>query len=302
MRVHAAALCASLLAPSLASALMGAFGPWVPMVSGVSLLGLSAGAACFIPETRRPVEHGRSRLGMHHALPTSRDGRVPRPHAGMRRAFTQTVHSVQAFLPSVGRTSWACLMATALLSQSLVPATMQLLVQYVSTRYSVEIYTTGYVQTLYGLAQLVQLFVGLPLLARFVRAKVGSDAQRDLYLARFSLLAILPGILLMAAATDLAFFVPGLLVLALGSGCGSYQRSLLSVFVNPEYYSRLFMLVAMIDMVGSLYSGPMLAALLTAGMELRGGFLGLPYYALAALMAICLGLMFFVRLPQGASS
>lgn len=298
MRVHAAALCASLLAPSLASALMGSFGPWIPMLLGVSLPGLSAGAACFIPETKRFVEHDRSCFRMHHGLPTSRDSRGPRPHSTLRRVFTQTVKSFRAFLPSVGRPSWVCLMATALLSQSLIPATMQLLVQYISTRYSVEIYTTGYVQTIYGVAQLVQLFIGLPLLARLVRARVASDAQRDLYLARFSFLVIIPGILLMASATNVTFFVLGLLVLALGAGCGSYQRSLLSVFVDPEYYSRLFMLVAMIDMVGSLYSGPMLAALLTSGMELGRGFLGLPYYALAVLMAICLGLMFFVRLPQ----
>ncbi|KAK8041686.1 major facilitator superfamily transporter [Apiospora rasikravindrae] len=301
MRVHAAALSASLLAPSLASALMGAFGPWVPMLLGVSLLSLSAGAASFVPASKRHAEHDHARLADVYSGTTSTSSsssgndRIP----SLNDALAQAIKALRAFLPFVGRPSLICLLATVLLSYSLIPATTQLLVQYVSVRYAVGIYDTGYVQTVYGVAQLAQLFLVLPLLARLVRARAGSDAQRDLYLARFSFLVAIPGALLLGAAADLAFFIVGLLVLALGAGCSSYQRSLLSSFFDAEYHSRLFSLVAMVDMVGSVYSGPMLAALFTSGMELGGGgFLGLPYYALACLMAICLALMFFVRLPQ----
>ncbi|KAK8090452.1 major facilitator superfamily transporter [Apiospora hydei] len=272
MRVHAAALSASLLAPSLASALMGAFGPLDP-----------------------------DALGRHDTASTRTSSDGPFQISSAIHALTQASKSLRAFLPFVSRPSLVCLLITVLLSYSLIPATMQLLVQYVSIRYSIGINDTGYVQTVYGLAQLLQLFLGLPLLARLVRSRagVGSDAQRDLYLARFSFLVAIPGALLMGAAANLGFFVAGLLVLALGAGSSSYQRSLLSSFFDAEYHSRLFSLVAMVDMVGSVYSGPMLAGLFTSGMELGGdGFLGLPYYALASLMGVCLALMFFVRLPH----
>ncbi|KAK7952812.1 major facilitator superfamily transporter [Apiospora aurea] len=293
MRVHAAALSASLLAPSLASALMGAFGPWIPMLLGVSLLGLSASAAGFVPDTKRYSEHSSA------STRASSDG--PFRISSATHALTQATKALRSFLPFVGRPSSACLLIAVLLSYSLIPATTQLLVQYLSIRYFIGLNETGYVQTVYGLAQLAQLFLGLPLLARLVRARagVGSDAQRDLYLARFSFCVAIPGALLMGAAANLGFFIVGLLVLALGAGSSSYQRSLLSGFFDAEYHSRLFSLVAMVDMVGSVYSGPMLAGLFTSGMELGGGgFLGLPYYALASLMAVCLALMFFVRLPH----
>lgn len=104
--------------------------------------------------------------------------------------------------------------------------------------------------------------------------------------------------LVLGLAPNLALFITGLVILALGTGCASLIRTLLSFYVDPEHRSRLFGIVGMIEIIGSIYARPMLAALFSLGMKLGGQWIGLPYYSVTVLFAAITVLFVFVRVPR----
>ncbi|RDL36304.1 uncharacterized protein BP5553_05656 [Venustampulla echinocandica] len=184
-------------------------------------------------------------------------------------------------------------------------AVLQFFVQFVSKRYEVLIRDTGYIQTTYGFAQIIQALRVLPWISSVLLKdttpkafRMANEQERDLSLAKWSFWFVLLGFFTMAATPSLAVFILGLLALAIGSGYSSLVHSLMSLYVDPLHQSRLFSLVGMLEVAGNLYGSPMLAGLFTLGIRLGGGGIGLPYYGLAVLAALCIGVMSFVKVPK----
>jgi MFS family permease len=178
----------------------------------------------------------------------------------------------------------------------------QFMAQYISKCYAIKLKDTGYVQTVYGCAQVFVAFVGIPVASKLLTpgpATPLQDQQRDLKLALISFGIFIPGFLFLGSAPTLAYFIFALLVLALGSGYSSFARALMSSHVDPEHRSRLFTLVGMLETAGTMYSGPLLAGLFSLGMRKGGQWIGLPYLVLAGFAAMALVVMAFVRLPKG---
>lgn len=206
----------------------------------------------------------------------------------------------------------ALLLLTTLLSQPISPATIDFLPQFISKRYGIEIQSTGYIQTAYGAVQAFQALVGLPFVSRhmlnqnsrpLLRRLLQTDTERkrDRLLARCSFLILVPGLLLMGFATYFWSFVLGLLVSGLGSGYGSYTKSLMSLYVGKQHHSALFSLVAMTEVLGAVYSGVLFAELFPLSIKLDGVWLGLPYFAIGALTILAVLPCFFLRLPPEPS-
>lgn len=168
----------------------------------------------------------------------------------------------------------------------------------------------GYIQSLFGVVQAIQAFIILPWLSRL--AMRGSDAStagklrptnahhRDLIFLRWSAFIVIIACLLLGLAPNLTTFISGLVIFALGSGCGSFIRTLLSLYVDPEHRARLFGIISMVEIIGSIYTRPMLAELFSLGMKLGGQWIGLPYYGVAVLFAMTTVLIAFVRVPEKA--
>jgi MFS-type transporter involved in bile tolerance (Atg22 family) len=95
-------------------------------------------------------------------------------------------------------------------------------------------------------------------------------------------------------------FCAGLFLLAAGAGYSSFTRSLISFYVQEKQRSRVFALVGMVEVVGNIYSQPMLAGLFSLGLGLGGAWVGLPYLGLAGLLVISIVLLSFVRLSERA--
>jgi MFS family permease len=127
---------------------------------------------------------------------------------------------------------------------------------------------------------------------------MADEKQRDLAFTRWSFAFLILGPLIMALSTTLPTFVCGLVVMAFGSGAGSYIPSTLAFYVDMQHRTRMFSLVGIMQIVGSLYAMPMLAGLFTAGMKLGGIWIGLPYLGVAALCGVAMVLLVFVRLSE----
>ncbi|KAI1502946.1 major facilitator superfamily domain-containing protein [Biscogniauxia marginata] len=296
MRLHAGSLCGNLMSPALSSLLMEKQGPWPPIWVAVALLITSAVSFLFLPETLR-----------------SKSKRVSSPSrtepAGLKSRVSHTISTFRESLSILKSPSLILLLLTALGSMPITHSTLQFMAQFISKRYGIKLFQTGYVQSAYGVAQIVQALVILPFLSKLLLKssipavfRAADEHHRDLSLSLYSYVILFFGILVLGFSPSLACFIFGLVLMALGSGFGSFARSLMSLYVDPEHRSRLFSLVGMVEVVGSVYAQPMLAGLFALGMKLGGGWIGLPYYGLSVLVAICGSLLLFVRLPKNTVS
>ncbi|KAI0856976.1 major facilitator superfamily domain-containing protein [Xylaria cubensis] len=295
LRTHVAALCGMLLSPSLAGFVMERAGPWIPPFLGIGLYFLSAVVLFFLPETQTPKDPSQDSL-----VPD-----IPSPDSTISEIFSQFIDSF-SILKSP---SLILLFLTALCSMPVMDSTLNFLNQFVSKRYEIKIAQTGYVQSTYGVASIIMTLLILPWISNLLidpatpaRYRARNEQYRDLSLARWSYAVLFLGALTLGLSPTLGGFIFGLLLMAVGSGFGSLSKSLMSIYVDPAHRSRLYSLVGMIEVLGSVFSQPLLAGLFSLGLRWHGGWIGLPYLGLAVLIALAGSLLLFVRIPRTDSA
>ncbi|KAI1436866.1 major facilitator superfamily domain-containing protein [Xylaria sp. CBS 124048] len=291
LRIHVASLSGNLSSPSLAGFVMQRSGPWTPQLIGVGFFLVGGILFFFLTETLEQKE-------------LSRETRNPEP-SSLRSVISRIGHQFLDSLSILTSPSLILLLVAALGSIPVMDSTLQFLNQFISKRYHIKIAQTGYVQTMYGVASIVMTLFILPWISGLVinpatpaRYRAKNEHCRDLSLARWSYVILFFGSLTLGLSMTLGGFVFGLFLMALGSGFGSLSKSLMSIYVDPAHWSRLFSIVGMIEMVGSIFSLPLLAGLFTLGLEWHGVWIGLPYLGLAVLIAVTGSLLIFVRVPR----
>ncbi|MCJ1303248.1 hypothetical protein MMC08_006056 [Hypocenomyce scalaris] len=267
-------------------------GPWPPACVGVALFITSAISMVFVPETLKVKQTQEP----EQQEPSDQKSRL----SHLVDRFKESLSILQS--PSL-----IVLMVACLGSLPIFFATSSFMAQFISKRYKIKFFQGGYVQSAFGVAQMVQLLIILPWLSKSLmhsttppRFRSTDEHHRDLSMARWSYGITVVAALVLGLAPTLSGFVFGLVLLALGSCCVSLTRSLMSLYVDPVHRSRLFGLVGMIEVVGSIYAQPMLAGLFSLGMKLGGGWIGLPYYGLMLLVAVTTALLLFVKVPKKA--
>lgn len=301
MRQYTVSACGNLLAPTVSSIIMARFGPWPPAFIGLVLFMLSVVGLAFVPETlaRKPSQNTG---GSAEHRDNARSSQV------LASKVRQLVARLRESLSILRTPALVMLLVACLGTAPVIRSTCSFMALFLSKRYGIQLYQAGYVQSAFGLVQCVQTLLVLPWLSRRLLrpssagqiARFPGEHHRDLALLRWS--ACITGVaaLLLGLAPTLAAFLLGLAVLAAGVGTSSLLRSVMSLHVDPEHRSRLFGLTGMVEIVGSIYAQPMLAGLFSLGMKLGGGWIGLPYYGLACIVALVLTLLIFVRVPKEA--
>jgi hypothetical protein len=85
-------------------------------------------------------------------------------------------------------------------------------------------------------------------------------------------------------------------VAAFGLPYNLVLRSLLAELVEPHHRTILFTSVALLENVGALIAGPLLAASFRLGMKLDGLWVGLPFFAASVLFAITLVVLYCITI------
>ena len=88
----------------------------------------------------------------------------------------------------------------------------------------------------------------------------------------------------------------------MGSGFAAVVRSLLNAFVEPHHQAILNSLLALLQNVGLMVAGPVFFEGLRIGINLGGGWIGLPFVMAAACGGVATAIVFVFRLPPGSGS
>lgn len=157
-------------------------------------------------------------------------------------------------------------------------------VRYVSNRFHWELRQVGFLLSLRAFVNFILLLAILPGLSRYlIRCLHYSPTEKDLFLARFSVIVLVVGALLIAISPTIILTIVGMVVFTLGTGTVALTRSLATTLVDQEHVGRLYAAIGLIETCGSLAAGPALAALYNLGLKLQGPWVGLPFFALAVI-------------------
>lgn len=294
MRVHVASMLGSQSFPVMCSFLMPRTGPW-PLIWLSMILGFgSSFGILFIPDSA-PLKPSSDEEEEEESDPVQ----------SLRETLSRSLAGLKDSLSMLKTPSVVLLLLCCLTTMPIFNCTSQLLTQYVSKRYHIKLESTGYIQGTYGAAHVVVILLIIPWLSALVMRstspkwiRMASEHQRDLFFTRWSFLALIAGTLVMCFSPLLPAFVCGLFLMALGSGAGSYIPSTMAFYVDKEHRTRMFSLIGIVQIMGSLYSMPLLAALFSAGMKMGGIWIGLPYLGVAVLCVLASVLLAFVRLSK----
>ena len=155
----------------------------------------------------------------------------------------------------------------------------QFFVQYISKRFKLQLADTGYLLSIRGIVSIFILLVALPRLSKFLLLRT-SAPKKDLILAKGSALSLTIGFLFLASS-HYSIVIAGVIIVTFGDGLSPICRSLATYFVDSHHTTRLYVIIGIVESIGSLYAGPTLAWLFTTGMNLKVAWLGLPYIWLA---------------------
>lgn len=121
---------------------------------------------------------------------------------------------------------------------------------------------------------------------------------KDLFLTQVSTAIIILGAIIEGFSHNIVLFLFGLFIGTFGAADSPLARATVSHYVDPQYTSKLYALIGMMEVLGSFIGAPVLAGLFNKGLERRGLWIGLPWFYIATLCAIAFVALLFVKPPK----
>ncbi|KAJ5382218.1 Major facilitator superfamily domain general substrate transporter [Penicillium concentricum] len=306
--LSAATLLGEIVATPVAAFLMS-WSPWIPSLFGLFFECLGLLGATFISDIpfisascddqRNMEEDGEDEENAEqgHNLSSMDDPPYVRWKNVIRRQWKQIRHDYMA--------SWStnlfCTVGAFLLA-SIGRQALQLIVQYASNRFSWSIARASSLITLKGIINLATLLFILPWLSNWLNQHLLlSPAAKDLRIVQGSVWLLTLGSAIMAVSAHPALFILGVSLLAFGWGFYSALRSLAMELVSPSQVGIVNTAIGFAQSIGSLLSGPILAAAFRQGLQQDGFLVGLPYMVAAGLFFLSGCLTGCVQIPRGIS-
>jgi len=295
-------LIGEILAPSISSYLM-ATSPWIPLLIGQVFVGLGPALFIFVPETLhlrlRATESATLTPDDASELSVSSEADKP---AFFSAAISQAANSLKEVYGSLSvlHSLPILLLLLAFLIQPFVRQSIELSVRYISNRFDWDLKDVGYLLSLRALVNFLLLLALLPSLSYYlIRHLHFSSKEKDLVLARLSVVFLILGALLIGSSPSIVGTIIGNIVFTLGTGTNPLTRSLITSLVDQEHVGRLYAAIGVVEIFGSLTASPILLALYTLGLRLKGPWVGLPFFALALICFIgAIGIWTFGYLPK----
>lgn len=171
--------------------------------------------------------------------------------------------------------------------------------QYISKHFGWKLGETSILLSPLGVLNLV-ILASLPRLSQWLMSpRVGfTSFRKDLFLTRVSTLLLIFGAIIEGCSHSIAFFLFGLFINTFGAADSPLARATISHYVPVEFTSRLYALIGMAEVLGSFIAGPVLAYFFNKGLELKGIWIGLPWFYIACICFVCWVALMWVRPPK----
>lgn len=123
-----------------------------------------------------------------------------------------------------------------------------------------------------------------------------SPLNRDLLTTRVASILLVLGVSIIGLSTSIPVFTVGLLNVGFGSCFIVALRCVVTHLVPQEALGTLYTSIGLIQSLGMMAQGPVVAALFKQGLKI--GVTGLPYYFVACLFAINAAIVTFTPIPK----
>ncbi|KAE9378165.1 MFS general substrate transporter [Stipitochalara longipes BDJ] len=278
-------LFGEILAPSISSFLM-AKSPWIPLLIGQVLIGLGPALFISVPETlhMRPRGNESGTLTPDDVSEQSVSINEADKPGFLSAAISQAMNSLKEVYGSLSvlHSLPILLLLLAFLIQPFSRQSVDLSLRYVSNRFHWDLKNVGFLLSLRALVNFLLLLALLPSLSYYLIKRLHfSSKEKDLALARLSVVFLVIGALLIGLSPTIVGTIIGHVVFTLGTGTNALTRSLITSLVDQEHVGRLYAAIGVVEVCGSLVASPTLAALYTLGLRLQGPWVGLPFLVLA---------------------
>jgi len=170
------------------------------------------------------------------------------------------------------------------------------LVQYISTRYSWSLAEANFLMSLRPCFTIPLFLFILPGISKYALRSFRTS-QKNLYLARASVLCLCVGTLGVGLSPNVISFILSMIVQASGAGFLFLTRALLTVLVRREETARLFTIMELLQSVGNVIASLSITKVFQLGLELGGAWIGLAWMMTSTAFALVGVSIWTFRLP-----
>ncbi|PLB46300.1 MFS general substrate transporter [Aspergillus steynii IBT 23096] len=150
------------------------------------------------------------------------------------------------------------------------------LIQYISTRYNWTISQANFLIAFKPALTIPLFLIILPAVSRHLLARM-PQIQKDLTLARISIICLAVGTLGIGLSPTIATLIPSLLLQTCGSAFVYLARSLITTLVHREETARLFTVIEVLQSVGNVIASLLITGVFQIGLQLGGMWIGLAW-------------------------
>lgn len=190
------------------------------------------------------------------------------------------------------------LLLTAFLVYRLSRGSSWFLTQYISTRYE---WTLAQANLLVSFRPTVSipvfLFV-LPWLKKSYLNPKRSSTEKDLYLARASIICLTLGTLGIGLSPTIGTLIPSMIVQTSGSGFVFLTRSIITTLVKRDETARLYTVIEVLQSMGNVVASVSITTVFQLGLRLGGVWVGLAWMMTSTLFCMVAAAIWAFRLPK----
>ncbi|KAF5007802.1 hypothetical protein FDECE_5885 [Fusarium decemcellulare] len=276
-----------IIGPVIAGILMNKYGPWLPIYLVACMVPVIYGILFLLPETLT--------INLKDQKTQSDVSRPATFKDYMTRGVNELVHS----LNMLKNFSVVMILVTFFVQNARFTAYSQTLGQYISKHFGWKLAEVSLLLSPLGILNLIVLG-GLPKVSEILMSRRFrmTPFGKDLFLTRVSTCILTIGAIVQGMGHNITIFLFGLFISTFGAADSPLARATVTHYVSPEYTSRLYALIGMIEVIGSFIGGPVIAWCFDQGLKRKGIWTGLPWFYVGFLCSLSWIALWFVKPPK----
>lgn len=193
------------------------------------------------------------------------------------------------------------LLLTSFLVYRLSRGSSWFLSQYISTRYHWSLAQANMLVSSRPTVSVPVFLWVLPYLKRRVLSPRKTATEKDLWLARASILFLTVGTLGIGLSPSIATLVPAMIIQTSGSGFMFLARSIVTTLVERDETARLYTVVEILQSVGNIVASLSITGVFQLGLRLGGFWIGLAWMMTSTLFCMVGASIWWFKLPTSTT-